>query len=108
MIRCSFARMQILLALISSLFQRLLNVLKGGDRWFLVIDDVIVDQENMANLYKQLEQRQDQVVRRDDFNRRYESQCFVSSDRLTISEIWSTLSPSSLLKFLRYTLSDVV
>ncbi len=108
MIRCLFDQMQNLLALISNLLQSFVNVLKGGDRWFLVIDEVIIDQENMANLHKQLEQRQDQIVSRDNFNRRYESQCSISSDRLTIFEIWLTLSPISLFKFLRYSLSDVV
>ena len=100
--------MQKILALISSLFQRLLNVFKGGDSWFLVIDEAVVAQEDLANLQKQFEQRRDQSLLQDSFNRRYESQSFLSSDRLTISEIWSTLSPISLFKFLRYALSDVV
>ena len=108
MIRYLLDKMQNLLALISSLLQALVNVLKGDDRWFLVIDEEIIDQENLANLHKQLKQSQDQALRRDDFNRRYESQCFVSSDRLTISEIWLTLNPISLFNFLRYALSDVV
>ena len=108
MIRCVFDKMQNLLALISSILQSFLNALKGGDRWFLVIDEVIVDQENLANLHKQLEQRQDGFVRRDTFNRRYEALCSLSSGRLTISEIWSSLGPISLFKFLRYALSDFV
>ena len=100
--------MQKLLSLISSLFQWLAKALKGGESWFLVIDEVIVAQEDFANQQKQLEQRQDQAMRRDGFNRRYESQCFTSSNRLTFLEIWMTLSPISLFKFLRYSLSDVV
>ena len=100
--------MQKLLSLISSFFQWLATALKGGESWFLVIDEVIVAQEDFANQQKQLEQRRDQAIRRDGFNRFYESQCFVSSDRLTLSEIWMTLSPISVFKFLRYALSDVV
>ena len=100
--------MQKILALIISLFQRLTTVLKGGDRWFLVIDEVIVAQEDLVNLEKQFEQRRDQVALQDYFNRRYEFQSSFSSDCLTISEIWATLNPISLLKFLRYALSDVV
>ena len=107
-IRCLFDQMQKLLSLVSSLFQWLAKALKGGESWFLVIDEVIVAQEDFANQQKQLEQRQDQAMRRDDFNRRYESQCFTSSSRLTFLEIWMTLSPISLFKFLRYSLSDVV
>jgi len=100
--------MQKLLSLISSLFQWLANALKGGESWFLVIDEVIVAQEDFANQQKQLEQRREQVIRQDRFNRCYESQCVVSSDRLSLSEIWITLSPISVFKFLRYALSDVV
>ena len=108
MIRCVFGKMQKLLSLIGSLIQSLPNALKGGESWFLVIDEGIVAQEDFANLQKQLEQRRDQAIRRDGFNRCYESQCFVSSDRLTFSEIWITLSPISIFKFLRYALGDVV
>ena len=100
--------MQKSLSLISSLIQWLANALKGGESWFLVIDEGIVAQEDFANQQKQVEQRRDQVIRRDVFNRCYESQCFVSSERLTFSEIWMTLSPISIFKFLRYALSDVV
>ena len=92
----------------SSFFQWLATALKGGESWFLVIDEVIVAQEDFANQQKQLEQRRDQAIRRDGFNRCYESQCFVSSNRLTFNEIWMTLSPISVFKFLRYALSDVV
>ena len=100
--------MQKLLSLISSLFQWLSNALKGGESWFLVIDEVVIAQEDFANQQRQLEQRRDQSIRQDEFNRRYESQCFMSSDRLTFNEIWTTLSPISVFKFLRYALSDVV
>tara|TARA_B100000073_G_scaffold20138_1_gene16002 strand:+ start:776 stop:1078 length:303 start_codon:yes stop_codon:yes gene_type:complete len=100
--------MQKLLSLISSLFQLLFKSLKGGESWFLVIDEVMVAQEDFANQQKQLKQKEDQSIQRDGFNRRYESLCFLSSDRLTLSEIWMTLSPISVFKFLRYALSDVV
>lgn len=100
--------MQKLLSLISNLFQWLSNALKGGESWFLVIDEVVIAQEDFANQQRQLEQRRDQSIRQDGFNRRYESQCFMSSDRLTFIEIWTTLSPISVFKFLRYALSDVV
>ena len=100
--------MQKLLSLISSLFQWLSTALKGGDSWFLVIDEVVIAQEDFANQQRQLEQRRDQSIRQDRFNRRYESQCFMSSDRLTFNEIWTTLSTISVFKFLRYALSDVV
>ena len=100
--------MQKLLSLISSLFQWLSKALKGGESWFLVIDKAVVAQEEFANQQRQLEQRRDQSIRHDRFNRIYESQCFVSSDRLTLYEIWMTLSPISVFKFLRYALSDVV
>ena len=100
--------MQKSLSLISRLILWLANALKGGESWFLVIDEGIVAQEDFANQQKQVEQRRDQVIRRDVFNRCYESQCFVSSERLTFSEIWMTLSPISIFKFLRYALSDVV
>ena len=100
--------MQKLLSLISNLFEWLSNALKGGESWFLVIDEVVIAQEDFANQQRQLEQRRDQSIRQDGFNRRYESQCFMSSDRLTFIEIWMTLSPISVFKFLRYALSDVV
>ena len=100
--------MQKSLSLIISLTQWLASALKGGESWFLVIDEGILAQEDFANQQKQLEQRRDQAIRRDRFNRSYESQCFLSSDRLTFSEIWMTLSPISIFKFLRYALSDVV
>ena len=105
---CDFETMQKILVLISSLFQRLFNALKGGDSWFLVIDEVIVAQEDLAILQKQFDQRIDQAVLKDSFNRRYESQSSFSPNRLTNSEIWITLRPISQLKFLRYSLSDVV
>ena len=94
--------------MISSLIQWLANALKGGESWFLVIDEVVIAQEHFADQQRQLEQRRDQSIRQDGFNRRYESQCFMSSDRLTFNEIWTTLSPISVFKFLRYALSDVV
>ncbi len=100
--------MQKLLSLVSSLFQWLPNALKGGESWFLVIDEVVIAQEDFANQQRQFEQRRYQSIRQDGFNRRYESQCFMSSDRLTFNEIWTTLSPISVFKFLRYALSDVV
>ena len=100
--------MQKSLSLISSLIQWLANALKGGESWFLVIDEVVIAQEDFANQQRQLEQRRDQSIRQDRFNRRYESQCFMSSDRLTFNEIWTTLSPISVFKFLVYALSDVV
>ena len=100
--------MQKSLSLISRLILWLANALKGGESWFLVIDEVVIAQEDFANQQRQLEQRRDQSIRQDGFNRRYESQCFVSSDRLTFIEIWTTLSPISVFKFLRYALSDVV
>ncbi len=100
--------MKKLLSLISNLFQWLSNALKGGESWFLVIDEVVIAQEDFANQQRQLEQRRDQSIRQDGFNRRYESQYFMSSDRLTFIEIWTTLSPISVFKFLRYALSDVV
>ena len=100
--------MQKSLSLISSLIQWLANALKGGESWFLVIDEGIVAQEDFANQQKQLKQSRDQAIRRDGFNRCYESYCFMSSNRLTFSEIWMTLSPVSIFKFLRYALSDVV
>ena len=100
--------MQKLLSLISSLFQWLSKALKGGESWFLVIDEAVPAQEDFANQRRQLEQRRDQSILQDRFNRRYESQLFVSSDRLTFNEIWITLSPISVFRFLRYALSDVV
>ena len=100
--------MQKLLALFTNLFQTLFNVLKGGDRWFLVIDEVVVAQETIESRNKQLEEKRINSARRDDFNRRYELQCRNSSDHLSFSEIWSTLNPISIFNFLRYGLSDVV
>ena len=107
MIRCVFYKMQKLLNLIANLFESLRNLLMGGDRWFLVIDEMIVAQENLVTRQAQLEQSRVQAMRRDDFNRRYELQRSASIERLTLLEIWVTLSPISLFKFLRYALSDV-
>ena len=100
--------MQKLLSLISSFFLWLSKALNGGESWFLVIDEAVAVQEDFVNQQRQFLQRRDQSIRQDKFNRRYESQCFMSSDCLTLNEIWMTLSPISIFKFLRYSLSDVV
>ena len=99
--------MQKLLTLITQLLNSFSKLLKGGDRWFLVIDEVIVAEDNLLTRNAQLEQSRIEEMRREDFNRRYESQRSVSTDRLTLSEIWATLNPVSLFNFLRYSLSDV-
>ncbi len=99
--------MQKLLTLITQLLNSFSKLLKGGDRWFLVIDEVIVAEDNLLTRNAQLEQSRIEEMRREDFNRRYESQRSVSTDRLTLSEIWATLNPVSLFNFLRYSLSDI-
>lgn len=99
--------MQKLLTLITQLLNSFSKLLKGGDRWFLVIDEAIVAEDNLLTRNAQLEQGRIEEMRREDFNRRYESQRSVSTDRLTLSEIWATLNPVSLFNFLRYSLSDI-
>ena len=99
--------MQKLLTLITQLLNSFSKLLKGGDRWFLVIDEAIVAEDNLLTRNAQLEQSRIEEMRREDFNRRYESQRSVSTDRLTLSEIWATLNPVSLFNFLRYSLSDI-
>ena len=99
--------MQKLLTLIAQLLKSFGKLLKGGDRWFLVIDEAIVAEDNLLTRNAQLEQGRIEEMRREDFNRRYESQRSVSTDRLTLSEIWATLNPVSLFNFLRYSLSDI-
>ena len=88
--------MQKLLALFTNLFQTFFNVLKGDDRWFLVIDEVVVAQEIIESRNKQLEEKRINSARRDDFNRRYELQCLNSSDHLSFSEIWSLMGVKGL------------
>ncbi len=100
--------MQKLLYLIAELLQSLVNFLKGDDRWFLVIDEGVVAQEHLLIRQTQLEQMRVQAMRREDLNRRFESQRSVAQERLTFLEIWATLNPMSVFKFLRYSLSDVV
>ena len=99
--------MQKLLALISNLLQPLGHLLSGGDHWFLVLDEGLVTQENSARQYKQSECADPMRLRHENFNRQYEAQRQLSSEGLTISEIWSVLNPFSIFKFLRYSLSDV-
>ena len=100
--------MQNVPALIRSFFQQIVSLLKGGDNWFLVIDEAFVAQEISALQDKKHENNQLQRFRQDDFNRQYESDRRLSTESLTLEELWSTLNPFSILRFLRYTLSDVV
>ena len=100
--------MQNLLALISNLFQQFGRLLSGGDRWFLVLDEGLVIQENSARQYKQSQYAVTVRLRRENFNRQYEAQRQFSSKSLTIVEIWSVLNPFSIVNFLRYSLSDVI
>jgi len=100
--------MQNVPALIQSFFQQIASLLKGGDNWFLVIDEAFVAQEISALQDKKHENNQLQKLRQDDFNRQYESDRRLSTESLTLEELWSTLNPFSILKFLRYTLSDVI
>ena len=100
--------MQNVPALIRSFFQQFASLLKGGDNWFLVIDEAFVAQEISALQDKKHENHQLQKIRQDDFNREYESDRRLSTESLTLEELWSTLNPFSIFRFLRYTLSDVV
>ena len=108
MIRCRLHEMQNLLALISNFFQQFGRLLSGGDRWFLVLDEGLLIQENSARQYKQSQYADPQRLRRENFNRQYEAQRQFSSEGLTIAEIWSVLNPFSIVNFLRYSLSDVI
>ena len=108
MIRCRLHEMQNLLVLISNLFQQFGRLLSGGDRWFLVLDEGLVIQENSARQYKQSQYAVPVRLRRENFNRQYEAQRQFSSKSLTIVEIWSVLNPFSIVNFLRYSLSDVI
>ena len=100
--------MQNLLAIIRGLFLHLKSLLNGGENWFLVIDEEFVAQETSANQKKKFATERYQISLKDNFNRAYESDRRLSSERLTFGELWSTLNPISIINFLRYTLSDVV
>ena len=100
MIRCRLHEMQNLLALISNLFQQFGRLLSGGDRWFLVLDEGLLIQENSARQYKKSQYADPQRLRRENFNRQYEAQRQFSSEGLTIAEIWSVLNPFSIVNFL--------
>jgi len=100
--------MQNLLAFIPRLFQQFAKLLKGGDNWFLVIDEDFVAQETNIIQEKNLADKKVQLLRKDNFNRAYESNRRLSSERLSLGELWATLNPLSVLSFLRYALSDVI
>ena len=100
--------MQNLLAIIRGLFLQLKSLFNGGENWFLVIDEEFVAQETSANQEKKFASERYQISLKDNFNRAYESDRRLSSERLTFGELWSTLNPISIINFLRYTLSDVV
>jgi len=100
--------MQNLLAFIPRLFQQFAKLLKGGDNWFLVIDEDFVAQETNIIQEKNLADKKIQLLRKDNFNRTYESNRRLSSERLSLGELWATLNPLSVLSFLRYALSDVI
>ena len=100
--------MQNLLAFIPRLFQQFAKLLKGGDNWFLVIDEDFVAQETNIIQEKNLADKKIQLLRKDNFNRAYESNRRLSSKRLALGELWATLNPLSVLSFLRYALSDVI
>ena len=100
--------MQNLLAFIPRFFQQFAKLLKGGDNWFLVIDEDVVAQETNIIQEKNLADKKIQLLRKDNFNRTYESNRRLSSERLSLGELWATLNPLSVLSFLRYALSDVI
>ena len=100
--------MQNVLDFFRSFFQQITRLLKGGDNWFLVIDEAFVAQEISALQDKKYDNNKVQNLRQDDFNRQYELNRRLSKESITLGELWSTLSPFSIFKFLKYTLSDVV
>ena len=107
-IRCYFQQMQNVLDFFRSFFQQITRLLKGGDNWFLVIDEAFVAQEISALQDKKYDNNKIQNLRQDDFNRQYELNRRLSKESITLGELWSTLSPFSIFRFLKYTLSDVV
>ena len=100
--------MQNVLDFFRSFFQQITRLLKGGDNWFLVIDEEFVAQEISALQDKKYDNNKIQNLRQDDFNRQYELNRRLSKESITLGELWSTLSPISIFRFLKYTLSDVV
>ena len=100
--------MQSILRIFLDVFQRFSKLLKGEDSWYLVIDEALVAQEASDNRAKKTAAFHLQIQRKDHFNRIYESNRRFSSSRLSLGEIWATLSPFSIFKFLRYSLSDVI
>ena len=100
--------MQNVLDFFRSFFQQITRLLKGCDNWFLVIDEAFVAQEISALQDKKYDNNKVQNLRQDDFNRQYELNRRLSKESITLGELWSTLSPFSIFRFLKYTLSDVV
>jgi len=74
----------------------------SGDRWFLILDPT--SQETPDNSYwiKAAKQAIDERARN------YEKRNQRFTKMLSLSEAWVILNPLSILKFLRYSLSDVV
>ena len=82
-----------------------LGWLTGADQsWYLVLDEsaIIRDRELKKELLVV------NISRRDLNARNYEKEIMMRSGGVSLNEIWSIMNPFAMIKFLGYSLSDIV
>ena len=82
-----------------------LSWLTGSDQsWYLVLDEsAIIRDRELKN-----EMLVVNTSRRDVNARNYEKEIMMRSGEVSFNEIWSVMNPLAMIKFLGYSLSDIV
>ena len=82
-----------------------LSWLTGSDQsWYLVLDEsAIIRDRELKN-----EMLVVNTSRRDVNARNYEKEIMMRSGEVSFNEIWNVMNPLAMIKFLEYSLSDIV
>ena len=83
----------------------LLAWLTGSEQsWYLVLDEsaIIRDRELKKELVVM------NISRRDSNARNYEKEMMMRSGGVSLNEIWGVVNPFAMIRFLGYSLSDIV
>jgi len=94
--------MQALINLLYFIRKSLLEIFEHDDQWFLILDS--------SPLQTQQNSLQSKTIPNELLEQpaSHEGSGHFIGNALTLKEAWSILNPWSMLKFLRYSLSDVI
>ena len=79
-------------------------LLESDQSWYLVLDESSVSKDRRNRIALKMQK----LSKRNISARQYEKEIRKSSDPLSTSEAWRRVNPISMIKFLIYSLSDVI